>query len=193
MAGFSAATSSSSAMWWKSAPAPSVCLLRHPAAARTHFGIERFATLYDRIEEMPAEEWAEKCPAPAPAAPAPAPDSSPRAKPAAPAYFRIVLARLRPIGSANPRNLALLLGQPVLIGLLVAWMADTVSFKLFLAWLPRVDAKLAGDFANRFTPLHRLKSDAGLKCGFVPLPFLFHLMVVRCVVFEDASHRHFIA
>ena len=106
-----------------------------PAAAREHFGIERFATLYDRIEEMPAEEWAEKCPAPAPRAPAPAPDSSPRAKPAAPAYFRIVLARLWRIVSANPRNLALLLGQPVVIGLLVAWMADTVSFKLFLAWL----------------------------------------------------------
>ena len=33
-------------------------------------------------------------------------------------------------------------------------------------------------------PLHRLKSDAGLKCGFVPLPFLFHFLVVRCVVFE---------
>ena len=106
-----------------------------PAAARAHFGIERFATLYDRIEEMPAEEWAEKCPAPAPRTPAPAPDSSPRAKPAAPAYFRIVLARLWRIVSANPRNLALLLGQPVVIGLLVAWMADTVSFKLFLAWL----------------------------------------------------------
>ena len=106
-----------------------------PAAAREHFGIERFATLYDRIEEMPAESWAEKCPAPAPrpaAAPA-APGSF--AKPKAPAYFRIVLARLWRIVSANPRNLALLLGQPVIIGLLVAWMADTVSFKLFLAWL----------------------------------------------------------
>ena len=106
-----------------------------PAAAREHFGIERFATLYDRIEELPAEEWAEKCPLPAPHAPAPAPAASQRAKTAAPAYFRIVLARLWRIVSANPRNLALLLGQPVIIGLLVAWMADTVSFKLFLAWL----------------------------------------------------------
>jgi len=56
-----------------------------------------------------------------------------------------------------------------------------------------MDAKFAGDFADGFTPLHRLQSDAGLKCGFVPLPFLFHFVVVRCVVFEHASHRHFIA
>ncbi len=107
-----------------------------PAAAREHFGIERFATLYDRIEELPAEEWAAKCPAPVVPAAAPAASTaSLRAKTVAPPYFRIVLERLWRIVSANPRNLALLLGQPVVIGLLVAWMADTVSFKLFLAWL----------------------------------------------------------
>jgi ABC-type multidrug transport system ATPase subunit len=106
-----------------------------PAAAREHFGIERFATLYDRIEAEPAEAWAEKCPAPMPPTAAPEPAASPRVKTIAPAYFRIVLERLWRIVSANPRNLALLLGQPVIIGLLVAWMADTVSFKLFLAWL----------------------------------------------------------
>lgn len=108
-----------------------------PQQAREHFDIERFATLYDRLEEREPEYWEEKlgnAGQPTPSArqslppPAPAHRKSPR-------FFLIQLARQWAILRSDPKNFLILLGQPLLIGLLVAWMADTVSFKLFLAYL----------------------------------------------------------
>ena len=109
-----------------------------PQQAREHFGIERFATLYDRLEEHPPEYWEAKLAASAtPAASAP-PETSPSPAPPrrkSPPFFLIQMARQWAILRSDPKNFLILLGQPVIIGLLVAWMADTVSFKLFLAWL----------------------------------------------------------
>lgn len=107
-----------------------------PDAARSHFEVERFATLYDRIEEEPAEFWERQFPVAAqtqvpPAASAPALET--KARP--PAFFPILLARQWAILCSDPKNLLMLLGQPILIGALVAWMADNVPFKLFLAYL----------------------------------------------------------
>ena len=111
-----------------------------PDEARAHFDIERFATLYDRLEAEPPEFWEEKFAAKKraaqisakPAAPPIAKADRPR-KP--PTFFRIVLARQWAILRSDPKNFAILLGQPILIGALVAWMADNVPFKLFLAYL----------------------------------------------------------
>ncbi len=110
-----------------------------PKDARSHFDIEKFVTLYDRLEERPPEFWEEKFAATPvatlhlTAAPVPLQSAAPRAKSAP--FFRIMLARQWALLRSNPRNIALLLGQPILIGILVAWMADTVSLKLFLAYL----------------------------------------------------------
>jgi ABC transport system ATP-binding/permease protein len=111
-----------------------------PDEARAQFGIERFATLYDRLEEQPPEFWekkfaeqksnAQSLPVP----PAPLADAhTTKRKP--PTFFRILLSRQWAILRSDPKNFAILLGQPIVIGALVAWMADNVPFKLFLAYL----------------------------------------------------------
>ncbi|MDB6150653.1 MAG: ABC-type multidrug transport system, ATPase component [Chthoniobacter sp.] len=106
-----------------------------PDEARAHFAIEKFAALYDRIEERPPEEWEQaytpkliRSEAPGHVVAAPGQRSQPP-------FFRILLARRWAALRAEPKNLIFLLGQPVLIGALLAAMADTVSFKLFLAYL----------------------------------------------------------
>ena len=107
-----------------------------PDAARNHFEVERFATLYDRIEEEPAEFWDRQFAATTPthvAQPSTPLPPEPKVKP--PAFFPILLARQWAILCSDPKNLLMLLGQPILIGALVAWMADNVPFKLFLAYL----------------------------------------------------------
>ncbi len=111
-----------------------------PDAARAHFGIERFATLYDRLEEKPPEFWEEKFrteqPRPHIAPAARTQPARPQDRPhKPPAFFRILLARQWAILRSDPKNFAILFGQPILIGALVAWMADNVPFKLFLAYL----------------------------------------------------------
>lgn len=108
-----------------------------PQEARAHFGIERFAALYDRLEERPPEYWVEKFAARGPVATPAATLAVPEVKSRGekPPYFRLQLARQWAILASSTRNLLLLAGQPVLIGVLVAWVADAVSFKLFLAYL----------------------------------------------------------
>ena len=112
-----------------------------PQLARNHFGIDRFAMLYDRLDEKGAEYWVDKI-VPAEAVYAKPsdqgldvtlPSSTTRRK--SPPYFRIHLERQWSILSSDVKNLLLLIGQPIIIGVLVAWMADNVPFKLFLAHL----------------------------------------------------------
>lgn len=109
-----------------------------PQQAREHFAIERFATLYDRLEEYPPDYWVEKFTAVSethvPMHPRSAPPQSGKRTVPSP-FFRIQLARQWAILSSDVKNFILLLGQPIIIGLLVAWMADNVPFKLFLAYL----------------------------------------------------------
>ena len=65
-----------------------------PDAARSHFEVERFATLYDRIEEEPAEFWDRQFVATTPTqVPQPAPLPVPEQKIKPPAFYPILLAR----------------------------------------------------------------------------------------------------
>lgn len=107
-----------------------------PQMARDHFGIERFATLYDRLEELPPEHWEQKFRA-LPAEPEflAGPIAPTGKRPKSPPFFRIQVARLWAILMSDKKNVLLLLGQPIIIGLLVAWMADNVPFKLFFSYL----------------------------------------------------------
>ena len=109
-----------------------------PQQAREHFGIERFASLYDRLEERPPEYWVEKFAANDGPRTLVQPTTAPppgvmRRK--SPPFFLIQLGRQWAILNSDPKNFLLLLGQPIIIGVLVAWMADNVPFKLFLAYL----------------------------------------------------------
>jgi ABC transport system ATP-binding/permease protein len=107
-----------------------------PQSAREHFGIDRFAVLYDRIESQPVEVWQERFnpdPPPAAARQTPAAAKAPKLK--KPVHLPLLMQRQWALMNSDWKNLLILLGQPVVIGLLVAWMADSVSFKLFLAYL----------------------------------------------------------
>jgi ABC-type multidrug transport system ATPase subunit len=109
-----------------------------PDVALTHFEIPRFTALYDRLEEKSAAEWEERYrevsppPAPGPSRrnPASAGGTSAKAN-----FFRILWNRHLALLRADKRGLTMLIGQPVVIGLMVAWMADVSDLKLFLAYL----------------------------------------------------------
>ncbi len=106
-----------------------------PEAAREHFGIERFALLYERIESQPVAHWRERF-QPQAGSGSRATGATPRGRrPRRPHALPILLQRQWAVLTADWKNLLLLLGQPLLIGSLVAWMSDSVSFKLFLSYL----------------------------------------------------------
>lgn len=105
---------------------------------REFFGVRRMTALYDRLEELPAREWrarfeAGKKPGPPPVevdAPAPAAPSGKRAL-----QFPLLIQRQWTILRGDWRNFAILFGQPLLIGLLLAWAAEGSSLKLFFAYI----------------------------------------------------------
>jgi ABC transport system ATP-binding/permease protein len=111
-----------------------------PSQVLTHFQIPRFAALYDRVLERPAEEWQqlfdtkkEQSAKPEGGPPSSEAVTSSRRYPSK--SFSVLLRRQLALLLAERKNIAMLLGQPILIGLMVAWMADTVGLKLFLAYL----------------------------------------------------------
>jgi ABC-type multidrug transport system ATPase subunit len=109
-----------------------------PDVALTHFEIPRFTALYDRLEEKSAAEWEEQylkgAPPPAPGLSRrnsrPDGDTSTKAN-----FFRVLWNRHLALLRADKRALTMLIGQPIVIGLMVAWMADVSDLKLFLAYL----------------------------------------------------------
>jgi len=99
-----------------------------PAAARRTFGIERMTQLYERIPHAP------RLPDPAgtpPKSRKPEQHQSPRRTPA----LRILLGRQWAILCADWKNLLLVLGQPVLIGLMVTWVTRDPALVLFFAMI----------------------------------------------------------
>lgn len=108
-----------------------------PANVLQHFNIQRFSALYDRVEEKPAEEWERAFQNPSPTTPVQTGSSAhdPRTGDS-PHYFRILLRRQWSLLSSSSKNFLTLAGQPIVISLLVAWMAaDLPDLKLFIAWL----------------------------------------------------------
>ncbi len=99
-----------------------------PAAAREAFGVARLTEIYERIEMVPARP-AESDSPPAPRLP-PARHGSRRA-----AALPILLLRQWAILRADWKNLLLALGQPVVIGLMVAWVTHDPPLVLFFAMI----------------------------------------------------------
>ncbi len=109
------------------------------AAARERFGVERLTTLYDRLLEREPDEWVREMEGvlAAPLAgesaqnrPAHVNDRAQRAW-----ALPILLMREWAILRADWKNLAILLGQPILIGVLVTWVSTNASLALFFAYI----------------------------------------------------------
>lgn len=99
-----------------------------PAAAREAFGVERLTQIYELIEAGTT--------LPDPSSPPPVLRSptAPKAARRAPA-LPILLARQWAILRADWKNLLLVLGQPVLIGLMVTWVTHDPPLVLFFAMI----------------------------------------------------------
>ncbi len=111
-----------------------------PNQALAHFEIPRFTALYDRLEEKDVSEWEEDfkkqvADEGVPRAEAATKSAFEDFRSARPRFFKILWNRQIALLRADKRSLAMLIGQPVVIGLLVAWMADSSGLKLFLAYL----------------------------------------------------------
>lgn len=96
-----------------------------PDDACAHFGVARLTQIYERLR-APVPPW--------PAPPGEPPPASPRVAPAPrAAALPILLRREWATLCADWKNLALALGQPVVIGLLVTWVSRDPSLILFYA------------------------------------------------------------
>lgn len=107
--------------------------------AREHFGISKLTQLYDTLAHKTADEWALQ--APSWSACQVTADRLPGKREFGRSPLRALLtllSRHASIVKSDVRNLLLLLGQPILIGLLVAFVAVTAKAsgtKLFLAYI----------------------------------------------------------
>ncbi len=107
--------------------------------ARETFGVQRLTNLYDRLAERTALEWSDdyhrQSPTPSDASAVP-PARVPSLAPARRRFaLPILWTRQWTLLSADPKNFLLLLGQPLVIALLVAWATDDTALGLFFAYL----------------------------------------------------------
>ncbi len=110
-----------------------------PQAARDYFGVTKLNALYEQLMERPAQDWQraflEKG---ASAKSAPEFEASRKAPPAEERRafaLPILLARQWAILRSDWRNFVILLGQPLVIGALVLWVADDRALVMFFAYL----------------------------------------------------------
>lgn len=102
-----------------------------PEVARTHFGVERLTQIYEQLDGgEAAQEWTPPAVERPEARPAEAREPSHR-----PAALPILLRREWATLVADWKNLALALGQPVLIGALVTWVSGDAALILFFAYI----------------------------------------------------------
>lgn len=99
-----------------------------PAQAREAFGVGRLTQIYDQMETMPAV-FSESGPPPLPKEPVRQEKS--RRTSALP----VLLLRQWAVLRSDWKNLFLVLGQPVLIGLMVAWVTHDPPLLLFFAMI----------------------------------------------------------
>lgn len=99
-----------------------------PAAARQAFGVERLTQIFEQTEEAVAVPALSGTP---PVPRGPAARKASRRAPALP----ILLSRQWAILRADWKNLLLVLGQPVLIGLMVTWVTHDPPLVLFFAMI----------------------------------------------------------
>jgi ABC-type multidrug transport system ATPase subunit len=102
-----------------------------PAAALEYFDVERLTLLYDSLASRPASEWVSHREEPALQESARAlPQRSKRS-----AALPILLRRQWAIFCADWKNILLVLGQPVFIGLLVTWVSKEPALVLFFSYI----------------------------------------------------------
>ena len=106
-----------------------------PDEARTKFGVTRLSSLYDALQvrdttKLPPFEPPPPVERNPDEPPLPVPRRSRRASP-----LPILLQRQLAIFKADPKNLIILLAQPVVIGALVAWAASDVQLDQFFAYI----------------------------------------------------------
>jgi ABC transport system ATP-binding/permease protein len=102
-----------------------------PANALEYFGVERLTLLYDSLSGQPAADWPAHREGPLPLETARVlPQRHKRS-----AALPILLLRQWAIFRADWKNLLLVLGQPVFIGLLVTWVSKERPLVLFFAYI----------------------------------------------------------
>lgn len=136
---------------------------------REFFGVRRMTALYDHLEELPAREWRARFEAGRIPGPPPVEIDEPSPTAVLPAkralQFPLLIGRQWTILRADWRNFAILFGQPLLIGLLVAWAAEGSSLKLFFGciatlWLGCTNG--AQEIVSE-EPIYRRERIVGLK------------------------------
>lgn len=120
------------------------CLVYQGSAqdAREYFGVSKLVALYERLAEHTPLEWKSRFETkqetmpPEQAAPEPrAPRRAAAEKPKRRWALGILLQRQAQIFAADWRNFALVLGEPLVVALLVAWVASGHELALFFAYL----------------------------------------------------------
>ncbi len=111
-----------------------------PQRTREHFEVSRLSGLYDRLEERTPEEWSDDFRAiregdlqtdETPRREFPPKNRGVDRRGA----WGILMCRQWAILRSDWRNFAILLGQPIIIGLLVSWVSNDASLALFFAYI----------------------------------------------------------
>src|ERR1700678_1853266 len=100
-----------------------------PQEIRDFFGVQRLATLYDRLEEKSPDDWVSIAAAPPlpPVAPEPPAAAALQSPPSALYRLAILLSRQWAILCSDWRNPVLLAAQPLILAALVGWVSDDPS------------------------------------------------------------------
>jgi len=153
-----------------------------PQETRDFFGVQRLATLYDRLNEKTPEEWiraaaAAPLPPVAPGRPGAAPVQGP---PSALYRLAILLRRQWAILCSDWRNSILLAAQPLVLAGLVAWVSDDSSLRLFFAYIAALwfGCSNASQEIVREWPIYRRERIAGVTPELYVLAKLLYLGVV---------------
>ena len=101
-----------------------------PNEALRYFNVERLTELYDRLDERAAKDW----PPHEETSSAPTWEMTPQRQKRG-AALPILLLRQWSILRADWKNLILILGQPIFIGILVTWVSHDPSLVLFFAYI----------------------------------------------------------
>ena len=137
-----------------------------PQEIRDFFGVQRLATLYDRLEEKTPDEWIRAASA------APLPAIVPELTGGAPLQsrpswldrFAVLLNRQWAIFRSDWRNPALLAAQPLVLAALVGWVSGDSSLRLFFAYIAALwfGCSNASQEIVREWPIYRRERIAGV-------------------------------
>lgn len=151
-----------------------------PQEAREFFGVSRLSGLYDRLEEKPAKAWHDEWRAKGEATESIPPPRGQRTmektRRSALASLGILLARQFAILRSDWQNLALLLGQPILLAVLVSWVSNDAALLLFFAYIATLwfGCSNAAQETVREIAIYRRERIVGVsRAAYVASKFLF--------------------